>query len=535
MALDVRIDGVVKYNTIDYSVVEDATSVDPSEMRGGVGQLSLTLSREAKSKSYNKKFVDFEDTAHGTTQGFISALSGNSYSVDITVDSRLIVTVVERTAQPYNGTLEGAIRYYLGLVGLTDRIVVSTNVAGKAVNAVGWTDNVWDQIKRLCSAMQVEVALISDNIVVRGIRERVGVVYRNEEPTWSVDTTNLAQSVEIMYYNTVYNSFGPVYPIGGVNGGTSVFQIDANEVLVMEIPLGPSIGSTGAGSSVISVQQPTMVDYVTPEHRTSSVYSVVDNEGVPVPASQWVRGGGTISVKVLPDTETIEVTIVGASGVDGAPFRIASRTPGNDDYYNSLRITGSGSFFDKKMLTLYTGHTVDEAPTIVGTTVDNMFINDISVALNVGSWTLARYTGPEQRVRVSSMGINRKDEPDSYRYPTFGEFNIEYAGKNFGMFNTQWAGKTMAQFNDAQFLKVSKDFDNQAFGNIAGARIFYDHAWYRILTGTTTANTISYEMEIDTTVKDFNTQYAGMTMGQFNARFAGQAIADFNYTPMREA
>lgn len=533
MAVDIRIDGKVKYNTIAYSVVEDGTPVDPSDMTGGVGQFSIDLDREISSKSYNKKFVDIEDSAHGTSQGYVSAISGSSYGMTLTVDSRLVATIVTRTAQPYNGSLDGAIRYYLGLVGLTDRIVVSLNIANIQVNANGWTDNVWDQLKRLCSAKGVEIALISDNIVVRGVRERIGVVYRNDEASWSVDSANVAQSVEIMYYNAESKNLGPVYPVGGALNGVQVFQVDANEVLVVELPLGPASGTTGMGSSVISVQQPTMVNYVTPEHDTSSVYSVVDSEGEPVDAAQWVRGGGSVSVVVLPDTETIEVTIVGASGLANAPYRLSSKTPGNTDTYPALRIVGTGTFYDKRLLTLYTGHTVDVAPTIVGVRVDNPFINDISDALRIGSWTLAKYTGPEQKASVTSMGINRYGQTDSYRYPTIAEFNAEYAGKSFAMFNAQWAGKTIADFNAAQFLKVSEDFDNQAFGNIAGARIYMDNAWYRIRSGTTTAESISYDMEMDTTVRDFNSQYAGMTFGQFNARFAGQTIADYNYTPMR--
>lgn len=534
MAVDVRIAGKLKFNAISYSMVEDATSVDPSDMTGGVGQLTVELDREPNSKSYFKKFVDIEDSAHGTSQGYVSAISGNSYSVTLTINSRLVATAVTRTAQPYNGNLDGAIRYYLSLVGLTNSIVINENIANRTVIVGGWTDNVWDVLKRLCTAEQVEIALISDNIVVRKIRERVGVIYRSDEPVWSIGTEEIAQSVEILYYNNTTSTKKCAYPVGGYFGQGETINVEAGEVLEMILPLDPGLGNTGAGSSLTSVEQPTVVSYVTPEDFSDSVYTVMDSENKMIEPWRWSKGGGRIIATLEKDAEAIKLTVIGARGVANGPFRIACKTPGLDDPYNSLRLVGAGTFYNKKKLTLYTGNKVDVAPTVVGVTVDNPFINTKSDAMIMGSWTVAKYTGPSQSVSVTSMGVNRFGARDSYRYPTIKDFNTDYANKTFKQFNTEWAGKTIKEFNAVQVAKVSNDFDNQTFGNLGGARIFYDFAWYRIRTGTTTPGGVNYTMELDTTVKDFNTNYSGLTFAEFNTLFAGQKIADFNSSPMRE-
>jgi len=101
-----------------------------------------------------------------------------------------------------------------------------------------------------------------------------------------------------------------------------------------------------------------------------------------------------------------------------------------------------------------------------------------------------------------------------------------------GQVNTLKAGLTMGDVTAQQFELVQADFANQAFGNVAGARVLDDGMWHRIRNATISPSSIGYTAERDTTMGDANTVYAGMTMGQVNDLRLGQALGDFNTQPL---
>jgi len=528
---DIRIAGVPFWNASGYSVTEDSTPIDPSDNSGGYGQFQFTIPERPGSKSLGNKIVDLEDGTQGTTQGVSRNVTSNGADVTVIADSRLSALAVERTAQPYVGTLSGAYLYYFGLVGVTARIIVDSTVANRPVSFPGWVGLVWDQIKKLGVASGCEVSLVSDYIIVRPVRGRVAVNHRNSARSWSIDSTSVAQTVEALYY-VGEQTTALAYPLAGWTSDTQVFQVDAGETVEHDIPLGPEMGAAGFGVSLSSVDQPVAKDFVGRYDVSSSAYSVVGTGDYPITAAEWTAGGGKIVASVGADTQSIHLVITGPNGVNNAPYQIAASS--NEEDYSSLRIVGSGVFFEKKKLTLPTGRTPDEAPQVVGFTVDNEFFTTEQQAYTALMWANARWAGPKQTITVTTTGINRVGDRGSYRYPTVQEFNTEYAGWTIAQFNAAYAGKTFADFNTDQLDKVSHDFDNQAFGNVAGARVLDDDQWFRIRTATIAPGVINYTAEGDTTIADFNTRFAGWTVAQFNAVWAGRSFADFNTAPLRQ-
>lgn len=533
MGIDVKIGTTPKWNAIDYSVTEDATPIDPSDLGGGVGQFTLDLPETTDVKLARNKAITLSDGAQGTTVGTARGLGGNGVVATLTVDSRMARLNVTRTAQPYSGTLSGAFTYYLGLVGVTTGIVVDTTIATRPVTFPGWQAVVWDQVKKLMAAVGVETSLVADNIVLRPLRGRIAQNYRDTAESWSIDDTSRAQSVEINYYQSVAKTNALAYPLGGWTSDVQAYQVDAGQVATFDISLEPD-NEHSLGASLTSIAQPVCVASVDRYYSTSSVYTVSGNDGLPIPPAQWLADGGSVTAAINDDTRSITVTIRGGKSSQYAPYTIGMSS-GDNTFYSSLRIVGTGVFYNRQTLALQTGNSADVAPTVIGATVDNEFINTYGDAFRAGLWTLARYTGPEQTISVSTTGINRRGDTGSYAYMTFGQANVDpdFAGKKFGQINTAFAGLTMAQFSALQFAKVQNNFENQAFGNVAGARVFSDGSWYRIRSvSSITPESVSYSGEQDNIMSDATASYAGMTMGQINALHAGKTFADFNARPL---
>lgn len=521
-----------RYAASDYSAVEDSTPIDPSDTSGGAGQIGLSIAPTPDGKQLRGKTVRLTDGAQGSTTGRISAASGGTANpTAVTADSRLIALNVVRVANPYTGTLAGAFSYYLGLVGITTAVSVDASLGGTPVVFPGWKAVVWDQVKRLCAVYRVEVSLVSDVVVVRPVRQRVTQDYRDADVSWSVDDTDISQSVEVFYYQSKSQASGLVYPAGGWTKDVTIYQVNAGEIATIDIPLQPESGGEGAGCSVTSIVQPTCVDSVGPGDSTASVYTVVGNDGLPVTAAQWLARGGSLKVDIGEDTRSLTLTITGADDKQYSPYRIAMGA-GDSSFYSSLRIIGTGVFFDKKKITLGTGNSQDVAPNEVGATVDSEFVTGLGDALSAGLSALCSATGPKQTLTVKTKGVNRQGDDGSFAYPSAADWNAKFAGWTATTFNTAYAGKTGADLDSAMIALVQGRFENQAFGNIAGARRFHDGCWYRVRSATVTPGGVTYQAERDTIASDWNAWYAGMTAAQFNAVAAGLTAYQFNVKPL---
>lgn len=491
-----------------YSVVEDSTPVDISDSSGGIGQMTVELDEnefEGDLDLYDlltlhNEPIELRDGANGITSGIVRGIGSPDYSGTLTADGAAAALAVNRQALPFNGTLENAFDYYLDLAGYTAGRIVDPSIASRSVSYMGFNAVVWDELKKICSAEQVEMTYVSGNMVFRPLRERVSENYRNSSVTPQLATADLARNVDIAYFNRKFITGGLVYPTGGWTPDVKIITVNAGETRIETLE---------ANVSLQSVTQPTCVASVSRFHSTSSVYCVTGSDGLVIPPAQWAADGGSLTVAIGSDARSIDVTIQAPATGQFEQYTIAMPAGTSaDDQYSSLRLVGTGVHFRREVLRLSTSVDPDVVTAEVGTTVENEYVNTVDDAHRLGRWVMKRYGSPRYTLQVTTSGINRLGDNGVYVYPSVADFNTIYSGDLISNFNAAWPGGTIADFNAFMAAQTAIDFENQAFGNIGGSRIRFGDAWFRIRTGTTTPDTITYTAEEDTTVGDFNDEWA---------------------------
>lgn len=509
-----------RWNIADYSVVEDSTPMDPSDTTGGFGQITVTLPEDADTRGLMNEQLVLTDGALGETTGTVRSLGGDGLSAQITANSRLGNLAVERTITPFVGTLTDCIEYHLGLCGITTGIVIDSDYDSINVKVPGGRENVYDRLLQMGTAYDFEMSLVSNNVVIRHVREREAINYRNASVKWSMDQSQLAQSVTGWYYNT-YSGDQIAYPVQQDDSAMDVFQVDAGETKVYEVVLDASLSS---------VEQPTVTDMAGYASSTASLYAVSTMDGDTIAPSRWTSGGGSVAITMSEDTRIMTITVRGADIPELSPFRVA--TPDRDGNFTSaIRVRGTGVFWRKEQMTLIIHEDQDLAPDEVGAAVDVQFMETADQLYHRLLYTAQRYGTDNQRISVSTGGINRLGESGSARYATIGDVNAAFPGATISTIFTQ-LGPTIADWNAEILGLVSGDFANQAYGNVSGARVLYDHSYYRIRSATIRARDITYDAERDNTINDV--YHYGETIAQWNTRWAGKTIRDVNIAPLIE-
>jgi hypothetical protein len=478
--ISVRVDGVEVKGVVGYSVAEESTPVDVADTTGAAGKITVPIfdgSLEAvAAKRMYRKDLRLADPEAGVTTGIVRLPSGSGGSVSVSADERLVLMSARRLAGPYNGTVAGYAEYLLSLIGITSGFDIDASF--EAVDAVfpGWQEDVWLMAKALGACYGGEWALVGDTIVFRPMRQSIASNSRDADLSWSVDDANLARSVEGYWYDTSYQTNYLAFPPGGWNEDTPVIQVEARQTVVVNYPL---------NASLVSVQQPVAADFVGRCDNTISQYCVQGNDGKPIKAAQWKEAGGQVIVEIGEDTRSIDVTVIGPGLDQYSPFQLAA-TAGPSDYYSSLRIIGTGVFFDKFLVTRPTSAPADIATVEIGATVDCPFITSPGQLNDLLTWTASRYSSPRHTLSVRTKGINRTGD---------------------------------------------------VFGNVAGARVLQDGLWYRIRSTTIGPDITSYNAEGDTTADDLNdyaTSQGWVTIDDFNAAWEGHGYTfdDFNLAPL---
>ena len=408
-----------------YSVDEDAIPLDISDSTGGIGTASITLREKGDAMFLHRLPVTLIDSAQGITTGVTANPSSDGTTLTLPAQSRLSALSVTRIAQPFIGTLAAAFSYYLGLVGITSGIVIDPTLSAISVAFPGWQDVVWTRTRNACSSFQVEIALVSNNVVIRPVRERTATNKRDATVSWSLNDDKIAQTIEFFHYRTKQITNSLIYPLGGWTADAQILNVDAGAVQELDVQLSPATGAEGLGASLTSVVQPVCVASVGMYDSNASVYTVTDQTGALVPPSAWITGGGSVLVSINDDTQSIHITVTGATTVPNAPFNIAM--PNGTSNFSSLRILGSGVSYNKKMTTFLTGLGADQAPNVLQSTVDTPFISDWQHAFGAALWTLQAAQGPTQTIKVSSTGINRASDNGSYAYPLLNDWEAHFA------------------------------------------------------------------------------------------------------------
>src|SRR5690606_17171476 len=143
-------------------------------------------------------------------------------------------------------------------------------------------------------------------ILLRPIRKRIAT--QNRDTTRSVTTggDTLARAVEVYQYNNRPITNELVYPPEGWNPEVEVLNVNAGETAEYTLELSASISS---------FQAPVMQTFVSQGHSSSSVYTVVADDGLPVSPALWEGSGGSVRIEIAEDTSHLLVTLRGATGV----------------------------------------------------------------------------------------------------------------------------------------------------------------------------------------------------------------------------
>lgn len=515
-----------------YRVTEDSTPIEASDSTGGTGQITFTAiddpSRMGSMLLFNDA-IKLSDSQRGDAEGKINEITSNDRVLAITADSRLGALVVDKQATAVNGTFLSVILYYLGLCGITTNIGMETTLSTIPVIAPGWQGDVWTKIKELCVTLGVEVTQIRTGIVFRPVRSNVAVEVNNVTESWSISNSDMAQEIEVYYYNTEYRPNALVYPSGGWNEDVTVYTVDSGQSLDVNIPMDVTIAS---------IEQPVMQATVTREE-TESVYSIVGSEGQSISAESWTSNGGFLSVQIGEDQHSLDLHVAGAGGdiTDQGPFRIAVSV-GPNDYYSSLRVKGTGTHFNRESIIVPTGADSTVTARNVGVNVDNLFVATKAQAQSLALDVASKWAAPVRQINIQRAVISAPGDGDSgqYDYATFADFDA-YAAANgittFSQFDAAWSGQTFAQFDNYWFELVDDQFAFQIFGNANGARLQFRRAMYRIRSIQITESTVSYTAEADTTIGDFDTSAGvAMTFAQFDASYSGLTFQDFSLIPL---
>ena len=214
-----------------------------------------------------------------------------------------------------------------------------------------------------------------------------------------------------------------------------------------------------------------------------------------------------------------------------APYTIGVSN-GASNYYAGLYIVGTGTFFTPTLITIPTGSPLAKAATTIGTTVNNRFAATLAEAYSIALRTAQRWAAPQQSISVTATVVNRPGDRGDASYPTFAQVDTSLSPNTFAQVNTLYLGNTFVQVNAIQQLIVANNFENQAFGNIAGARVLYQQAYYRVTTAQITQDSINYSATIDTIFSDVDSLWSSNTFAQFNARWSGKTFQDAQVIPL---
>lgn len=556
MAIEVEVTGTGRFmgdksNVVNYTYNEGSTPLVPGDDSGPIGDVSIDVVDDSNSSIllYKDDFL-LRDDFHGSVVGSIESVSGSNGVITMGGRSKLALLNVEKIIAPRRGEIGDILEAIMNDCGITTNIVLDAQLSTDIVNVPGYEGDVWVYVKRLCAAHEVEVTIIRDYVVIRPARQRLIDSTDLIEKNWQLQDITLAQEFDVAYYNYSQETDYLVYPEGGWTPDVQVYSVGADETVVFEIPI---------DFYLTSINQPTVADsvsktYVGPDSR----YAVSGNDGLPIPAAQWIAYGGDMSFAIKGDGSIIEVTLTGMNFPDLAPFTIGLSDGSTS--YSTLRITGDGMNFDRQIYTAKTGLTAADTPVVNGGEIDNQAIDTLEDAKKFALYARRLYSLPVQTYQTSTRTFERlAGSVPTIFYPTFEEFAETLTpGYSFSNFNSDYAADTFESF--------TVDLGNtvpQGFGEVAGSRIQLDDAMYRVRTVNITPDTVSIDAEYDTLFYDFDSVYDFLgyiwsalsttwsllggtwstvvyvppgpkTFEDFNDIFDGVTFNDFALLPMRE-
>ena len=513
----------VKDSLISFSYQEDITSLEPSNIEGGTGQVNFSVEAinddavgftKPNSKLLINNQMALMDSDNGTVSFQVKTVSvsdGNVVSVTGDTISAKLNTV--KTAKPFphkdeegvviGYTVKDALNYYCDLVGITPVYDDNFDIDLDAVERqfMGWKANVWEQLKLLCAGVcasdtdNVGIEMYVDNGELH-FRRALSTVNSTADKiiseTVSIDASDSAKSIDVVNYNTYYAQNAVIYPeqvfVDGETAGTGFkasiadsMQVEAGQTITKRFPMAVTLET---------INQPEAVETITPLPYDGTIgkYVIVGSDNLPVMPAQWIGEGGKLTVALTDAPNEIEVTVTGPKAESLptaanenvktlAPYKIGIETSDGVDY-PAFYITGTGVFYNKQTVNFLTGAsenitTVDESPT----SVDNIFITTPHDLSAKGVAAAQKICGPQISLSRSIDGVEgfgtligstEYVESNRFRVKTanYTESDISLTYSNcvsFADFNAKWVDRDIEDFNTTALKPAQYPYGALAF------------------------------------------------------------------------
>ena len=485
--------GKIKNDSIiSFSYSEDATPLEPTSSDGGTSQVTFSGIEETSdagllnTKLMVNNTVSIQDDSYGTVQFDVKKVSTSASGVATIIgDSIQTKLNIIKTAQPYSGTLAGAITYYCGLCGVTPTI--DSALSSRSVNFIGWNGNVWDNLKKLCSVITtnttnrspIEIYFTGTQVGFRpALATSINLEPFLSDQSESVEIFDAAQSIDVYSYNTELKSNAIVYDISfydkDVEESDKAFLSTITKSI--SVPAGETVTETFTiDASLTSIKQPDCVAKISPIPYDPSTsgngqYVIVGSDGLVIKPSQWLGEGGSLVVALTENPNEIKITVTApkakglakenGTGVSLAPYKIGIESALDGFEYPAIFIVGSGVFYKKIKSTFPTGANANVTTKPEAPEIDNIFITDNFTLANAALSAAQATCGPSVTVSGSSasglsfgssIGSSFNTNSNRFRLDSiaFSESEITWDGKavsTFGNFNSVNSGKTFTQF-----------------------------------------------------------------------------------------
>lgn len=511
-----------------YSVDEASTPDYPHDSSGAVSAIQFSVLEDADSRYLVGNTLELTDESNGKTTFDVLGVGASNGVLNVTAHTIMGRLVGYAKLAPYTGTLGGYITGILRSVGIEPIVEAQYNTIPLDIRA--YEGDRWEYLKQLAAVYNFDISYISNETVVRPKGTRQAFEVNKMEDAWDITKNSSSSFVTVNYTLDTYAEEVILFPENGVwTPETETIQVAANEEIEQIIEV---------NASIMSLKQPIVETFVAKDYAGStSVYTVAGSDGLPIPPAMWTSFGGSVKLEIADDTRGIVVKAKGANLEHLGPFTLSVNS-GTSDPYSTLRVVGEGIVSVPHTITVYTGADPLSVTDAEGPTVDSPAIRTASQAYTAAFGVAADNSGYEATVSGSTLAINRPGDKGIASYLSFGFYN-DYigTGTTFAQFNTANAGKTFNTFySDVQFAaaEAADDglFENQAFGNTAGALLRRPEAVYRIREASVTQDGINYTASPVTNFSDFNTAYDSMTIAQFNVKAAGMTFSEYNMTPL---
>lgn len=506
-----------------YEYSEGSMPHDAFDQSGEVGELSFRADDDDGGRSIllYRDGVELEDNFYGSITGRVNSFNYSDGFVDITGTSRLNLINTEAVVAAEDTTIPQYLRSILAAASITSDVIIAPNVPRTPILTPAYEGNLWVLLKQFAVFHQLDVSLIGNVVFVRPMREReIGIdSVVNEILTLTEDT--LVQKFEVAYYNYEQRNDSLAYPIGGWTPDVEVYSVEANETLEFDIPV---------EAFLEEIKQPVVQSFVAKDYSgPDSVYAVTANDGLLLSPQLWTDFGGNMSFELADLGRVIRVTLTGPDLEQFSPFSISVSDGATE--YSTLRIVGTGVFFDRQTVIVPTGLTANDTPQEFGEEIDNVFISTRQEAYDAGVRARRRYALPRQVFDTTGRRLQKSLSVggDILFFPTFQQYGDTLPpGYDFADFNSS--------YEDSRFIDFQQsiaEIITQSFGTVAGSRVRFQDAYYRVRNTNVSPGEVSANAEFDTLFKDLNI-FQGLSFQDATLLFFGLTFSDYALIPLRD-